>query len=170
MRLRACSRESELTSLLGSGHWPDAASPELRAHVAGCRSCTDLALIRQAFAADRAHASAQPRLESSGAIWWRAQLRRRNAVLRRINRPILGAQIFALVVVLVGAAVLLTAYAGDPHSWLAFTQQIPRALHLEVLIPQTSSSSQSNAWLQVPLLAILAVTSGVVAYVVSDKR
>src|SRR5580704_9560552 len=104
MRL-GCAYEQEVAALLDRGHWPEACSEELRAHVSGCRSCRELVFVKQAFRSERIRAAGEARLEAPGVIWWRAQLRRRNSALERIEKPFLGAQIFALAVCLVAATV-----------------------------------------------------------------
>ena len=49
MRLGSCPRERELGQALSRGHWPQACSDELHTHVAACRSCRELVVVRQAF-------------------------------------------------------------------------------------------------------------------------
>ena len=98
MTLRACSREKDVAEMQACGHWPQACPDELRDHVSACRSCSNLVLVSSAFQSARANSAAKPNLPPPGAIWWRAQLRRRNAAVERVSRPILGAQIFALSV------------------------------------------------------------------------
>jgi len=105
-----CAREPELRKLLERGQWPQASPDELRAHVAGCRPCSELASVEQILRAARAEAGALPRLPSAGAIWWRAQLRRRHLEMERIVRPLLGAQLFALALTL---AVAMGALAWE---------------------------------------------------------
>jgi hypothetical protein len=167
MRLGACPRAKELEAALRSGHWPGAASDELRGHVAGCRLCAETALLTQAFRGDRGRAAGEARLEPAGAIWWRAQLRRRNAALEKIGKPILGAQLFAVAVSLLAAVVLLALQGA---SWLAGLVDFPRALHLEVLLPASLSTFDGRFWLLVPILAALAVVSGVLACVGSEQK
>lgn len=157
-----CARESELTALLDRGQWPLAASADLSAHVAGCRTCAELAQVRQALQAARAASLALPALPSAGALWWRAQLRRRNADLVRINRPILGAQIFATVLTLLLATAALAwelRRGLHPAAWL-------QALHLEALWP----ASFGSLGFLMPLLAMLVLVSGVVVYFASEKQ
>lgn len=163
-----CAREKEVVSQLELGQWPQASPAELRAHVAGCRSCSDLVLIAQTFTAART-ASAPP-LPSPGALWWRAQLRRRNQAIERISRPILGAEIFALVVaLLVGAA---GAGWELRHSvrWLAWLQDIPRALDFTALLPASLPGFTGSLWFLVPLLATLAVAGGIAVYFTLEKQ
>jgi hypothetical protein len=54
-------------------------------------------------------------------LWWRAQLRRRNAALARIGKPIVGAQIFSVAVTVVAAIFYLAWQAKRGYSlpvWL----------------------------------------------------
>ena len=137
----------EVAELLSRGYWPEACNAELRAHVAGCRACRDLVVVRQAFRAERAFAAGEARLEPPGVLWWRAQLRRRNAAIERIGRPILGAQIFALAVSLAAAIVYLGSQARRGFDWLAWLGQIPRALHFERCCPtRCRSIRERHGW------------------------
>ena len=170
MKLGGCAREKELAEVLSRGHWPDACSGELRAHVAGCRACQDLVLVKQAFRADRLTAAGAARLESPGVLWWRAQLRRRNAAIERISRPILGAQIFAVVVTLAAAIIYMASQARRGFGWLAWLGQLPRALHFEVLVPDTLQKYAGETWLVLSAVALLALMSGVIVYMASEKR
>ena len=170
MRLGACGREKEVAEMLGRGSWPDAASGELRAHVNGCRGCRDLVLVKQAFRAERTAAAGAARLEPPGVLWWRAQLRRRNAALARIGRPILGAQIFSVAVTLAAAIFYLAWQAKQGIGWPAWLQQLPRALHLEALLPDAFSKYPVETWLVCSGLAMLAVMSGVIVYMASEKH
>jgi hypothetical protein len=167
MSLFTCARERELTELLHRGYWPEACPDELRAHVEACRMCADLVAVSTAFQAARQQTMPAVRLESPGAIWWRAQLRRRNEAIQRVGRPILGAQIFALVVsTVVGAAVL--AWQGNAmKTWFA---DLPRALHLDVLLPAALSQSGGMASILLPVLATLALLSGLVVYLATEKQ
>ena len=94
MTLSGCPREREVLDLLARGHWPQACSTDLRAHVDDCRSCAEQILLTEAFQHARAEASSAANLTSPAVLWWRAQLRRRNEAVERVGRPILGAQIF----------------------------------------------------------------------------
>jgi hypothetical protein len=127
-------------------------------------------MLTQAFRGERAIAARAPRLEPSGVLWWRAQLRRRNAAIERIGRPILGAQIFAVAVSLLTASVFLAVQARRSMGWLSWFEQIPRSLHLEVLLPDALQKSQGEIWLVVTLAGMLALTSGVIMWFASEKR
>ena len=165
MRFGSCPRERELGEALTRGHWPQASSDELRAHVAGCRWCRELVLVRQAFGRERAAASGQARLESPGVIWWRAQLRRRNAAIARISRPLLGAQIFAWVVCLAAAIVYVLWQNRRGFDWLAWLGELPRALHLDALVPDSWGNSSWGIWLALSIAVMLAVMGGLLVYV-----
>ncbi len=112
-----CAREKEVRDLLQRGHWPQACSPELRTHVDACRACSTLVLVAQTFQRARADAAGMARLQSPGVLWARAQLRRRNAALERIGKPILGAHIFAMAVALLVAGGFLVSQARQGFHW-----------------------------------------------------
>jgi hypothetical protein len=138
--------------------------------VAHCRACRELVMVKQAFRSDRAIAGGAAKLESPGVLWWRAQLRRRNAAIERIGRPILGAQIFAAAFTLLGAILFLAAQARRGFDVLAWVQEIPRALHFEALLPNAFGDYQGGTWLVIGVAALLALMSGVIIYVASEKR
>ena len=109
MMLGQCARENEVMDLLRSGCWPAACEPELRDHVAACSLCAQTVLLKSSFAEALAQAKDEVRPQDHGVLWWRAQLRRRNAAVQRVNRPIAGAQRFALLVNLLAAFALLAS-------------------------------------------------------------
>lgn len=162
-----CAREREVTELLDHGYWPDACAAELRAHVDSCRMCSDLVLVSQAFQAAHKQAMQVPQMDSAGALWWRAQLRRRNAAIEKVGRPILGAQIFALTVSVVVAAAMLAWKGNWLKGWL---EDLPRTLHLNALMPAALSQSGGMASIVLPVLATVALLSGVVVYLATEKQ
>ncbi|MFZ0744301.1 MAG: hypothetical protein WAM85_07830 [Terracidiphilus sp.] len=170
MTLGSCMREKEVADLLHRGHWPQACPADLRAHVDACRSCSELVLVTQAFQRARANAAGAAHLESPGVLWWRAQLRRRNAAIERIGKPILGAQIFALAIALVVAAGFLASQAKHGLRWMSWLADLPGSLHLDTLWPAAPSSLDGSLLLLVPILATVALVSGVVVYLASEKQ
>jgi len=166
MNLRTCPREKELAGLLELGHWPDASSPDMRAHVATCASCRARVAVTQAFRSERDRALGEPRLESSGVLWWRAQLRRRNAALTRLSRPLLGAQIFAVVLALAAAGAYLGMQFRQDGTWLG---DFTRALHFTALLPPAFQNTPGAGMAMVLLVAVIALSGGVVLYVASDR-
>lgn len=169
MRL-GCAREQEMTALLDRGHWPEACSDELRAHVHGCRACQELVLVKQAFGGERIKAAGEARLESPGVLWWRAQLRRRNAAMERIEKPFLGAQVFALAVCLLAASVYVFSQARRGFDWLAWLAELPRALHLGSLLSDSIGKSSWETWMLLSAAAMVALMGGLILYLVSEKR
>jgi len=170
MTLAGCARERELTELLDRGQWPGTGSDELHAHVAGCRLCRDLILVKQALGAERLQAASEARLESSGVLWWRAQVRRRNAAMERIGRPFLGAQIFALAVCVATALVYVLFEARRGFDWRAWLGDLPRFLHLGSLVPEGLAKSPWEIWLAVSVAAMVALMGGVIVYAASGER
>lgn len=179
MRLSACPREKEVKELVECGRWPvaTAIAPELRSHVSGCCFCRELVVITGAFLRARAEATEMAKLGSPGVLWWRAQLRQRNAALDRIGRPILGAQIFALAVNLMLAAGFAVWQARHGLAWLTWMEQLPptAAFHLDpqrinLLWNAALTDSASNWLILLPASATLALLGGVVVYLASEKQ
>ena len=119
MRFRACSHQKEVGELLLGGQWPVGCGADLRAHVAGCGRCSEVVLVRTAMQGLRAGDMAAARVEAPGVIWWRAQLRRRNAVLEQVARPLKAAQLFAMAVVVSFAAGFGAAEMRHSSEWMA---------------------------------------------------
>jgi hypothetical protein len=170
MRLAGCARERELNELLDRGQWPGACSDELRAHVAGCRLCRELVLVKKALGAERLQAVSEARLETPGVLWWRAQLRRRNAAMERIGRPFLGAQIFALAVCVATALVYVFTQARRGFQWSAWLGDLPRILHLGALMPESLAKSPWEIWLTLSVAAMVALMGGVIVHMASGDR
>lgn len=176
MTLRSCLREKEVSELVERGQWPQASPAELRDHVRGCRGCGDLVLVASVFQRERkeAVAAASPGSMSSssaGALWWRAQLRRRRAALERIERPLLGAQIFALAVCLAAALGFAGFEARHGVAWLTWLEGLPQAATAQFADLSSSGLLGSGwTWLLLAAAATLALLGGVVAYLASEKR
>ena len=170
MNLRGCAREPELSALIARGHWPQASSDELRTHVTGCRACRELILLKQAFAGERSRASTEARLEPPGVLWWKAQLRRRNAAIERMGKPLIGAQVFALLVCLVGLAGYVFTQARRGFDWLAWLGQMPAALRLRALIPESLGKSPWELLVAVSIVALVAALGGLVVHLATTDR
>ena len=176
--LRTCPREKEVKELVERGQWPVATAPmpELRAHVGGCRSCGDLVLVTAAFQQARTEAAGEARIGSPGVLWWRAQLRRRNAAVELIGRPILGAQIFALAVNVALAVGFVVWQARHGFVWLTGLKQLPQtaAAYLGSLRP-TGLFGSGFGSLLTPVVVIsgaaaLALLGGVAVYLAAEKQ
>ena len=166
MTLRYCSHEKEVAELLSRGQWPQACAPELRAHISACRACGDLVLVTETFQRARADEAGAMIVTSPGALWWRAQLRRRNAAIEHVGRPLLGSQLFALAILLVLAAGFMVSQLRPGLPGLTWLEGLPLAhgLHLEVLWPSALFNSGWSLLALIPVLATLALLGGVALY------
>lgn len=167
MRLGSCSYEKEVAQALKDGHWPQGCTQELRSHVGACTTCSDLVLVTQAFQRVRSESSHEVPGASPGLLWWRAQLRRRNAATEQINRPITIAQTFALILtVMVGIGFVASQYQHGLR-WASWWSEatVSRALHLVSM----GSAMNGNLSLLIPGLGMLALIGGLVLYLVTEK-
>jgi hypothetical protein len=174
MTLPICARQTEVAALLQRGQWPAGSLPELRMHVESCRMCSDQVLLTSTFQQARAASAKVAALNSPGLLWWRAQLRRRNAAVERVRKPFLGAQIFALATYVVVVLGLIVSQARHGLRWLEWLTGLPQArvFHLEVLWPAAFTASSKPDWnlmTLLPGLGLLALFSGVIVYFASDK-
>lgn len=177
MNLRSCPREGEVKILVERGQWPQACAPELCSHVKSCRSCSELVLVTTAFQRARNQAVGAAKLGSPGLLWWRAQLRRRNAAVERISRPILGAQIFALAVNLLLAATVAVWQARHGLAWLTWLQKLPHSVNSDSFrsfIPTdlfgAGGGSQLMPFILMAVVSVLALIGCVVAYFASERQ
>jgi hypothetical protein len=177
MILTSCPFEKEVRELMARGQWPDACQAELRAHVSGCRACGDLVLISEAFQRARVESVAAARPVAPAVLLWRAQLRRRNAAMERIARPLLGAQIFACAVTVVAALGFAGFEARNGADWLTWSfwhdwfVQLPQAA-LAQWDSLGSGSLAGSGWswmVLIPALATLVLLGGVAVYFATDK-
>ena len=178
MMFGACSREKEVQESLRRGHWPEGCGEELRAHVEGCRRCDDLVLVTLALRSSRSEAEKAVPVVAPGLLWWRAQLRRRNAAVERIAKPIRVAQIFALSVNLVLAVGFLAWQAQHGVRWMSWFSGAGEwgSRYVGALWPSWSLSTfaaMKPEWsltLLIPVVGALALLSGVVVYLASERQ
>ena len=160
MTLRACARQTEVQQLLERGHWPHACPADLRAHLSGCRWCAELVLVTRAFQQSRAAAATQAKLPAAGAIWWRAQLRRRNAAVERVGKPIMGAYVFALSITVLVAAVFAISQARHGLRWLEAGESFK---------PSAWLSAGGSLMVLIPVFAMVTVVGAVVVYIAAER-
>ncbi len=174
MTFRACSREKEVRESLQRGHWPEGCGEELRAHVAECGRCDDLVLVSLALGTSRGEAEKLAPVVAPGLLWWRAQLRRRNAAVERISKPIRVAQIFALAVNLVVAAGFLGWQSRHGVRWISWFTGEGRGFHAGGLWSSLSTlATMKPDWslaLLIPIVGALALLSGVAVYLASERQ
>ena len=167
MSRTTCSRLDEVRTALAQGHWPEACATDLRAHVESCNRCAQEVLLTTHLQQDRAAtiASAQP--VAASLLWWRAQIRRRNAALERAGRPLAAAQTFAL---LIAAALIVRIVAS--HWSAVLSLSAPDSAFSAQSTSQWSLTTMLSDWGLVPLIAAFAVIttlSGVVVYLSTDR-
>jgi hypothetical protein len=157
--------------MVAQGHWPHACAAELRAHLDQCRGCADLLLVTYAFQNSRTAALGQAKLPAASALWWRAQLRRRNAAVERVGRPMLGAQIFAFCLTLLVPVGFVASQASRGLHWLNwFAQSQPEPIHLSVALPTSPAASGWSLGVLIPIFATVALVSAVAVYLASEKQ
>lgn len=115
-----CPFETDVLDALASHRWPARAGDDLRAHVAACAGCRDLAETAGALLHEHAAAYTEARVPPSAFVWHRAQLRAREQAARSATRPIGFVQGVAFacgLALALGAAMwglpLLWAWASD---------------------------------------------------------
>lgn len=171
MTLLNCSRQREVSELLARGHWPHACPPELRAHLADCRSCGEFLLVTQTFRQSRNRAVGEANLPAAGAIWWRAQLRRRNAAIERVGKPIFGAYVFALLFTLVVAAVFAVSQARHGLRWLDWLSPAGSATqHIDSLLSSSWPGTGGTLAFLIPVLATVALVGAVLVYFSEERQ
>jgi hypothetical protein len=172
MKLTACPHEKEVRELIASGQWPAACPLELRAHAAACRACGELVLISVAFREARAESLVAARPVPPALLIWRAQLRRRNAAVERIGRPLLGAQIFALAMILAAAVGFAGFEAHRGVTWLTWSFWRDGLFSAASQWNHLSSGSLAGlGWLlPITVLATLAMLGGAVVFLATEKQ
>jgi hypothetical protein len=108
-----CPRETDVLELVAIGQWPARADAELRAHVAACASCADMAAVAAAVVDARDAGAARVRVPDASLVWFRAQLRAREEAARRAARPLWLAQVAAVAAVVIALAL----WSGGLTDW-----------------------------------------------------
>ena len=178
MNLTSCPYEKEVRQRLALGQWPDACPQELRAHVSACRSCSDLVLVSEAFHQARVESFAKARPVAPAVLMWRAQLRKRNAAVKRVSLPLLGAQLFACAVALFAALGFAGFEARNGVAWLTWSYwhdwfvQLPQAAATQWdSLSSGALAGSSWTWMVlVPALTMVVLLGGVAVYFATDKQ
>src|SRR5579863_2898514 len=129
MKSYFCPQQERIAAAIQAGQWPEGCDPELRAHAETCKTCQDLALVARTLRQSRM-VTLRPQLPAPGTLWWRAQIRRRNAALERMARPIAIAEKVAVLVVLFATVALVAWQRQQLTGWLASAVQVPGLLIL----------------------------------------
>lgn len=168
MTFGSCAYEKEISAALKAGHWPEGCDRELRAHVDACASCGDLVLVTQTFQQARSESVQTVPSIPPGLLWWRAQLRRRNAITRRVSRPLTIAQVFAWLVLGVVTIAVVTSQYRQGFRWISWWSEfsLSRTLHSWAL---AAAGMDWNLALLIPGLGILVLLSGLVVYLAAER-
>jgi hypothetical protein len=120
----SCPHEGDVLELATLGRWPDRADHALRAHVATCAICADLAQIAGAMTEWQDSALSRVRVPDASHVWRQAERRARAEAARRATRPVLAvevAAVAAVVLVLVTwgpALAMLSSFTASSEGWL----------------------------------------------------
>lgn len=115
-----CPFETDVLDALASRRWPARADASLRAHVAQCAGCADLAEVAGALLNDEDAALAAARVPAAASVWHRAQLRAREEAVRAATRPIGFVQGLAFACAI--AALMAAGAWGLPILWSALPE------------------------------------------------
>lgn len=104
-----CLREQELIDAMMSGAWSNpASSSELRVHVTNCKACAEVVTVASALLDARLEDEVHIRVPSSGATWWRMELR-----AKRESRAVATSAVeVTQVAIIVGTLLLAFTIAG----------------------------------------------------------
>ena len=140
MTTHSCPHETEVLDLVAIDQWPQRADATLRAHVAACASCADLASIATAVR-EWGHMDAVPRMPEATVVWHRAQVRARSEAARAAFRPVWLAQGFALV-----ALVVALVWIGPSAGWYASIWQSVMNSVPSAAMPNSTTLPAGWAW------------------------
>jgi hypothetical protein len=157
-----CELESEVLAAVLQNRWPDRVDASLRAHVAACGICADVAAIAGAIDHSREETRAHAVVPNSGRVWWLAQMRARREAAQAAGRPITAAQVIALAC----AVGLLGACFGATSAWfqsvLHRTAPVLGAIKFPALLPLAAAFAVEHSVVLLAMAAILLVVPAAV--------
>jgi hypothetical protein len=77
-----------LLQVIGAGRWTLGCDAELRAHVAACAECAEIAAAAAALFEERRAVLSDTEIPRSGLVWWRIQMRARRDAQRAAARTV----------------------------------------------------------------------------------
>ena len=134
-----CEFESEVLAAVLQSRWPERVAAHLRAHVAACDICADVAAIAGVIDDAREEMRVRAVIPDSGRVWWLAQMRARREAADAAGRPITAAQViaFACAVGLLGACFGATsAWFQSALRWLVSSLSV---FDLKAFLPSATS-------------------------------
>jgi hypothetical protein len=157
-----CSREQDVIDAVSSRRWPDRCDHALRAHVAACAICAEVAAVARALQDDHEAAWRNARVPPSGRAWWRAEMRARQDAARKAAQPITLVQ-SAAAACAGGVFVALVALAWPMWPTLTAALGLLTASSLATVLPQFGVP------LAIGLGSILLLAPLALYFVFSDK-
>lgn len=169
----SCACEREVLDLVAIGQWPSRADDTLRAHVAACETCAEVASIASVVRdwANEADARQPVKVPDASVVWFRAQVRAREDAARRASRPLLVAQLFAvatvaLAVFWIGPSLSWPLSMPDVAAWWAALPSLPSFPTISALSTEHLSRFSWLGWAALAALGAWAVV-GSIAYLLT---
>ena len=129
MKRYQCDLEQKVFDAVQSG----VLDSSLRDHISRCEVCADVVMVTQ-FLGEQSDPAPEIDLPDAGLLWWKAQLRARDAALARATRPI-------DLVTKVGSAA-----AGLAGLWFISTSSVAREWIANLIHPQILQHAGGVYW------------------------
>ena len=139
-----CCREQDVLDALVTERWPDRVADELRTHAASCEICSDVITSVAPILNDRVDLSSEGHLPTSGAMWWRAQMRARQEAVREAARPVTVAHIIGFTCVIAIAAFAVAWLSPMVRTWFV---EWSSNLVTDIRMPEIRGTLLSQNWL-----------------------
>jgi hypothetical protein len=159
-RAGECCREQDVLDALVTERWPERVADELRTHAEGCHICRDVIAGIGPILADRVDLSSEGHLPSSGAMWWRAQMRARQEAAREAARPVTIAHIVGFACVIMVAAAAAAWLSPVIRTWFVDTAH----LAADFTIPEIRGGLLSHGWLMLLMGLVWLVLAPLAIY------
>ena len=157
-----CEFEPDVLAAALQSRWPERVDAQLRAHVAGCAICSDVAAIAAAIDDAREETSSLAIVPDSGRVWWLAQLRARREAVEAAGRPITAVQVMALAC----AMGLLGACFGATSMWfqavLGRIESSLAGLNFKAFLPSAEALVAAHGVIALGMAAVLFVVPAAV--------
>jgi predicted anti-sigma-YlaC factor YlaD len=151
-----CPFEARLVADIAAGRSIDTC-PELQEHLAACAGCRELAEVATLLAEDGSAAQGELAVPPAGLVWWRAQLRVRQAAATQAQQAMTVVQAIAAAATVAALAALATL------SWRLVGPWMHRLVDSSALLP---SSPTPWAMLLVVVGAVWSIAAPVAVYLV----
>jgi hypothetical protein len=158
-----CAREPQTLRLVLARRWPDGADAELRAHVASCQVCSDVAAVAALLGPEREASLRRVHVPAAGQVWWRAALRAHAEAAEAARRPILWLQGIA------GACAVAIFAAAITLVWPELAAAAGRLASLRPDVAPLVETLRPVAPLGIAILACLVLTPIVLYFALSDE-